>query len=66
MLSLKRLALTFITFGLVSTGQFAGIIQSGAPIGVAINLNGNHLVTMGDGSTKLVPGAQLQQIMPRQ
>lgn len=30
------------------------------------DLNGNHLVTMGDGSTKLVPDAQLRQILPRQ
>jgi hypothetical protein len=30
------------------------------------DLNGNHLVTMGDGSTKLVPSAQLQQIVPKQ
>src|SRR5437588_12909393 len=30
------------------------------------DLNGNHLVTMGDGSTSLVPTAKLSQIMPRQ
>src|SRR5262249_11429006 len=30
------------------------------------DLNGNHLVTMGDASTKLVPSAQLQQILPKQ
>ncbi len=32
-------------FSAVSSGQFAGIIQSGAPIGVAINLNSNQLGT---------------------
>ncbi|MBL7981360.1 MAG: T9SS type A sorting domain-containing protein [Flavobacteriales bacterium] len=32
-------------FSLVTTGQFAGIIQSSANIGVAINLNNNNLGT---------------------